>query len=924
LRPLSSFSCSLSSGWWRVRTPAPPPFGPFPNPLMHSERGPRTNPATTPLFSELHGSHDDHVAAAGPGGEPLRAPPAAPPGADDAHASNATPPAGAPAAPPPAVTGPGGLANELASQAAARPGSSPAAPRGPRNRGSGISANFLLGFQSYRAEDNAGAAGRARRGGRAGRSGPRRPQRPAAPFDRSLFVLANSRFLVSDASDFAAHGLDPDRSVDWGDVAQVTVLVPHDLQCPISLDTPPRCPQITPCGHVFSFSSIIQHLTTHDGPHAAPCPLCFAPLTAKDLRSASLAVAKPSAVGSPATVTLVRRARPDAPPQPMVTGVPALGGGLESDAPPPAAAFAKLTVTADPLPVWVADARALACEAAELQREGEADPSALAGLPFVQIAAEALGQRGRAWAERRAAILERRGLARLTSSLPSNSPPGAHSASETGAVLAAGRATREAIVSAFECHLSIAADRLAKDAAFPTLAPSAPVPVAHPTRARDSPWGKATAASVGPSCPSPDSSPPLADPWAGGVPGLALDNSDGAAEDGEGLALEGEAPGVVAVAATGADTAGIVNDAPGSDAASNAILGASDGASVRSGSDGGSEGGGAAARGGAARTAGGKRATQGRDRRPAPGPRLPAPPDGEWMFFQDASGQLAFVDSLSMRILVHHYGYYDALPESVTARVVGVEEVVIDADARKKLKFLSHLPLTSSVRLLELDLAPLLPPEALEPFADELSQRAARRARLARRERQEEEKARRAEAASRKARLGPSKAELDAMPTLPASRHAPPSWPLSGSPPAGSFDAPLPSPSPPNPARPAAPAGPGVSFARMAKMGLAASDDSGPSLRDLYGGGGAPVAANPRPAGAWGARPGGNAGVGGATGGARPEPVMPGSGGTGTGMVSLGSLPKAEDGVEKAEKAGAGKKGKGHGKGKGQLLFSIG
>lgn len=148
------------------------------------------------------------------------------------------------------------------------------------------------------------------------------------------------------------------------------------------------------------------------------------------------------------------------------------------------------------------------------------------------------------------------------------------------------------------------------------------------------------------------------------MPGLALDNSDGAAEDGEGLALEGEAPGVVAVAATGADTAGIVNDAPGSDAASNAILGASDGASVRSGSDGGSEGGGAAARGGAARTAGGKRATQGRDRRPAPGPRLPAPPDGEWMFFQDASGQLAFVDSLSMRILVHHYGYYDALPES--------------------------------------------------------------------------------------------------------------------------------------------------------------------------------------------------------------------------------------------------------------------
>jgi hypothetical protein len=30
------------------------------------------------------------------------------------------------------------------------------------------------------------------------------------------------------------------------------------LQCPISLDSPPICPQITPCGHVFAFPSIMQ------------------------------------------------------------------------------------------------------------------------------------------------------------------------------------------------------------------------------------------------------------------------------------------------------------------------------------------------------------------------------------------------------------------------------------------------------------------------------------------------------------------------------------------------------------------------------------------------------------------------------------------------------------------------------------------
>ncbi len=59
------------------------------------------------------------------------------------------------------------------------------------------------------------------------------------------------------------------------------------IQCPISLDSPPVCPQITPCGHVFAFPSIMQHLINHGGEQlraAGPCPLCFRPLVARDLR----------------------------------------------------------------------------------------------------------------------------------------------------------------------------------------------------------------------------------------------------------------------------------------------------------------------------------------------------------------------------------------------------------------------------------------------------------------------------------------------------------------------------------------------------------------------------------------------------------------------------------------------------------------
>ena len=46
---------------------------------------------------------------------------------------------------------------------------------------------------------------------------------------------------------------------------QVVMMTGGEVQCPISLDTNPLCPQITPCGHVFAFHSIMQHLMTQVG-----------------------------------------------------------------------------------------------------------------------------------------------------------------------------------------------------------------------------------------------------------------------------------------------------------------------------------------------------------------------------------------------------------------------------------------------------------------------------------------------------------------------------------------------------------------------------------------------------------------------------------------------------------------------------------
>jgi hypothetical protein len=93
--------------------------------------------------------------------------------------------------------------------------------------------------------------------------------------------------------DTRAYEADADRMFDWEDVLLVDMRSTTPVQCPISLESPPLCPQITPCGHVFSFGSIMRHLMTHGGEQlrrAAPCPLCYQSLVARELRLVQVCV----------------------------------------------------------------------------------------------------------------------------------------------------------------------------------------------------------------------------------------------------------------------------------------------------------------------------------------------------------------------------------------------------------------------------------------------------------------------------------------------------------------------------------------------------------------------------------------------------------------------------------------------------------
>eukprot|EP00798_Chlamydomonas_sp_ICE-L_P001445 gene1445-32819_t len=147
--------------------------------------------------------------------------------------------------------------------------SAPSSGQPPGGRGS-KNANHLLGFTYGSGQPlSAGRGDGGRRSGRGGSSStqPRRyntskPQK----YNKDKFLQANFRFLVSDAVEVDSFLVDADRMFSWDDVVQVEMMSSTPCQCPISLDSPPVCPQITPCGHVYSFPSIMQHLVNYGGP----------------------------------------------------------------------------------------------------------------------------------------------------------------------------------------------------------------------------------------------------------------------------------------------------------------------------------------------------------------------------------------------------------------------------------------------------------------------------------------------------------------------------------------------------------------------------------------------------------------------------------------------------------------------------------
>jgi hypothetical protein len=130
--------------------------------------------------------------------------------------------------------------------------------------------------------------------------------------------------------------------------------------------------------------------------------------------------------------------------------------------------------------------------------------------------------------------------------------------------------------------------------------------------------------------------------------------------------------------------------------------------------------------------------TKARDRPNAPRQRRnvnPPPPDASsYFYYQAASGLPIFLHPLDIKILLTHFKSYSLFPNEITLRVQASSEGTVNADLRKRCKYLSHLPESADVIFVEADLEGVVSEERLKEFEKSLGIREGKRKEKARRD----------------------------------------------------------------------------------------------------------------------------------------------------------------------------------------------
>ncbi|EFJ21418.1 hypothetical protein SELMODRAFT_443565 [Selaginella moellendorffii] len=446
------------------------------------------------------------------------------------------------------------------------------------------------------------------------RPSPRPPQRrqhqKVQAYDKELFLQANFRFLVSDFGDYLENSTDPDKMLEWEDIALVELSSSVAIQCPICLESPPLCPQITSCGHVFCFPCILRYFSDADHKtHVKKCPLCFGMTSPKELRTVYIHNVKEHRLGDNVGFTLLTRDKGSVIPfkRNESRGSPAYTKDGRCHL------YSKFTLTCD---VEMTTNNAVSELTAWAERAQSGDDEDIEQLPFVFAAIDELKSRKAAWDEHR------------TLEFISSSP------SVRQRIMAQVKAGITKLPGEdFESSSSAGKHHEKQEVLEPS--PPKQESVYHINPFTD----ERELVDV-------DKKPKSKD----------LHQED-APEDWESI------------------------------------------------------------------TSPVKTATH-KDAKDAKHEETDS-----YSFYQAADGQLVILHPLTMKCLVHHYGSYTSLPSRVEGKILEMEAMIQTELLRKRYRYLSHLPLTSTFQLCEVDLSKILPSSSLSPFKDELHAREVRRQR---------------------------------------------------------------------------------------------------------------------------------------------------------------------------------------------------
>jgi len=102
-------------------------------------------------------------------------------------------------------------------------------------------------------------------------------------------------------------------------------------------------------------------------------------------------------------------------------------------------------------------------------------------------------------------------------------------------------------------------------------------------------------------------------------------------------------------------------------------------------------------------------------------------PKSTFYFYQDTSGQRIFLHALNLTMLVREFGSIEACPTTIKARILEKDSSTMTDLLRDRLRYLRHLPVSSSFEVTELDLSSIVGKNTIAAFRDQLEDRKRKR-----------------------------------------------------------------------------------------------------------------------------------------------------------------------------------------------------